>query len=252
MFFYTKPNLTNNTLPLKMTAPKLKLWISPGACSLVPHILLNEANLPYELVVVDVVKESGFPDKYAHVNWKKVVPILEVRSSDDEKPIIITELPAVCAYIHQLAPSAHLMGATDLELVRVLEWFNWLTGIVHQRGFGGLFRPSMYSDDERAWASVQKVSRAHVEKCFGEIEAQLRPGGAFAVGSGLTAVDAFLYAMWRWVHMFDMDLTPYTKFKALVEGVVIKREAVIATVEKEGIPLVDDNRGKPPVSDSTY
>ncbi|CAN8099307.1 unnamed protein product [Discula destructiva] len=235
-----------------MTTPKLTLWISPGACSLVPHILLNEANLPYELTVVDVTKHGGFPDKYASVNWKKVVPILEVQSSNDVTPIIITELPAICTYIHQLAPSAHVMGATDLEFVRVLEWFNWLTGIVHHRGFGGLFRPAMYSNDERAWSSIQEVSRAHIEKCFGEIEAQLRPGGAFAVGDGLTAVDAFLYAIWRWVHMLQMDLSPYPKFKVLVEDVVVKRKAVVVAVDKESIPLVDDNRGKPPVTDAAY
>lgn len=233
-----------------MTTPKLKLWISPGACSLVPHILLNEANLSYELVVIDVVK-GGFPEEHAHVNWKRVVPILEVHKADGSAPIIITETPAVCTYIHQLVPSAHLMGATNLEYVRVLEWFNWLTGIVHQHGFGGLFRPSMYTDDERAWASIQRVSRTHIEKCFGEIEAQLLPDGAFAVGDGFTAVDAFLYAMWRWVHMLDMDLTPYPKFKALTEGVIVKRKAVVATAEKEGIPLVDDDRNKPPVSGAT-
>lgn len=248
----TNSSHTQNTLSFKMTTPKLKLWVSPGACSLVPHILLNEANLPYELFVVDIVKEGGFPDKYANISWKKVVPILEVRGSDDKKPITITELPAICTYIHQLAPSAHVMGATDLEFVRCLEWFNWLTGIVHQRGFGGIFRPLTYSDDERAWSSIQKVSRAHIERCFGEIEAQLRAGGAFAVGDGFTAVDAFLYAMWRWVHMLGMDLTPYTKFESLVEGAVIKRKAVMVTVEKEGIPLVNDDRGKPPVSDATY
>lgn len=240
----------------KMTTPKLKLWISPGSCSIVPHILLNEANLPYELVVIDLVKENGFPDRYAHANWKKVVPILEVRNSDDaeEPALTITELPAICTYLHQLRPSAHLMGATDLDLVRALEWFNWLTGVVHQRGFGGLFNPRMFAgDDERAWPPVQATARAHIAKCFGDIEAQLRPGPAFAVGGGFTAVDAFLYAMWRWVHMLDdMDLAPYAKFRDLVEGVVIKREAVVATVEKEGIPLVDDDRGKPPVIDATY
>lgn len=145
------------------------------------------------------------------------------------------------------------MGATALEFVRVLEWFNWLTGIVHRRGFGGLFNPRSIADDELAWPSIQKSSRAHIEKCFGEIEAHLlRPGNAFAVGDGFTGVDAFLYAMWRWVHMLDMDLAPYPKYKTLVEGLVIKRKAVLATVEKEGIPLVDDDRGKPPVSGSDY
>lgn len=239
-----------------MITPKLKLWISPGACSLVPHILLNEANLPYELFVADVVKNNGFPEGYDHINWKKVVPFLEVRNSSDsddqEKPILIAELPAICTYIHQLVPSAHVMGATNLDFVRVLEWFNWLTGIVHQRGFGGLFKPRMYSDDERAWPSIQKLARAHIETCFGEIEMQLRPDGAFAVGDGFTAVDAFLYAMWRWVHMYEMDLTPYPKYKALVEGVVIKRRSVLVTVEKEGIPLVDDDRANLRLSDATY
>lgn len=245
-----------------MTAPKLKLWISPGACSIVPHILLNEANIPYELFVVDIVKEGGFPERY-RTNGKKYVPILEVRDLDSKTsapnndPIIISELPAICTYIHRLAPEAHVMGASDLEFVRVLEWFNWLTGIVHHRGFGGLFNPRMFSADESAWPGIQKAARAHIEKCFAEIEGRLPgPGAAggdggaaaaFAVGSSITAVDAFLYAMWRWVHMLPgWDFSLYPKLKALVEGVVIKRRAVLATVEKEGIPLLDDNRGKPP------
>ncbi|KAF2469511.1 thioredoxin-like protein, partial [Lindgomyces ingoldianus] len=93
-----------------------KLWISPGACSLGPHILFPEAGLDFETVRINAQK--GFPAEYAHINPKKRVPILQL--GDD----IITEAPAIMTWIAQQVPEKHLLGKTSLDIVRMYEWFN--------------------------------------------------------------------------------------------------------------------------------
>jgi glutathione S-transferase len=110
----------------------LQLWASPGTCSLLPHILLYEIHADFELVVVDIVKEGGFPEKYKKLNPKRRLPILVF---DDGT--IITETVAISTRISQMAPDHRLLGANDLEVVRSYEWFNWLSGTFHERGFGG-------------------------------------------------------------------------------------------------------------------
>ena len=115
---------------------KLRLWVSPGACSLAPHAALEESGLEFELMVVDITKPPyGFPEKYQHINPKKRIPILEY---DDQ---IITETTAIMTATSQLAPEKHLFGKSNLEVVRTYEWLNWLSGTVHERGLGALFSP---------------------------------------------------------------------------------------------------------------
>ena len=223
---------------------KLKLWISPGACSLVPHILIREAGLDYELVVIDIIKEGGFPEKYRNVNPKLRLPILELGdgNNNNDDNVIITEVPAISTYISQQATDKHLFGKSELEAVRVYEWFNWLSGTVHERGFGAVFQPKSWSDDENAFPSISAKAREWVEICFADIEEKL--AGIHSVGDSFTAADVFLYVIYRWGHLFELNMKErYPKWTELVNNVV-KREAVISTVEKEGIPLVDDDRAK--------
>ena len=221
----------------------LQLFISPATCSLLPHILLREINADFELVVVDIISEGGFPEKYKKINPKQRVPILI--SSDDgttaaTTTTIITETVAIATRISQMAPEHHLFGASDLDAVRCYEWLNWLSGTVHERGFGGYFSPNRIADDEVAYTSVRRQSRAWIEKCYADIEERL--SRTHAVGDAFTAVDAFLYVIYRWGHLLKLDMkTRYPKYTALVLEVT-KRPSVLKAVEKEGIPLIEDNR----------
>ena len=212
-----------------------QLCVAPATCSLLPHILLNEINADFELVVVDFIKLGGFPEKYSKINPKQRVPILIL---DDDT--IITETVAISTRISQMGPDHRLFGANDLEIVRSYEWLNWLSGTVHERGFGGYFSPNRVADDAIAFDSIRRQSRAWIVKCYADIEERLT--GTHAVGSAFTVVDAFLYVIYRWGHLLKLNMKDtYPKYTNLILEVT-KRASVLKAVEEEGIPLVEDNR----------
>jgi glutathione S-transferase len=206
-----------------MTTPKL--WISPGACSLAPHIVLREAGIDFETVVINV--KAGFPQEYRHVNPKARVPILQLGGET------ITEVPAILTAISQLCPDKHLLGTTNLEIVRTYEWSNWISGTVHGNGFGGLRRPHRFSDDPETYDSIKAKGRKTIEESFEFIEERLK--GMHAVGDTLTAVDAYLLVIYRRGNETRINMrVKYPKYTSLVME-ALKRESVEAAIKEEGI-----------------
>ncbi|OJJ07348.1 hypothetical protein ASPVEDRAFT_202097 [Aspergillus versicolor CBS 583.65] len=209
----------------------VKFFFFPGACSLAPHILLHEAGIDFTPLKVERNgTEVVFPQEYRDVNPKMRVPVIVV---GDE---VITELPAVCAIISQLSKEKKFMGRTPLDTVRVYEWLNYLSGTVHASAFGHLFRPWRWttSDDLEIHNVIKEKARENITVSFEYIESRLRDGIVYAVGHDLTAVDAFLYAMYRWAKSSGLVLTPYPKYARLVENIE-KRETMKVTLEKEGL-----------------
>ncbi|KXT12517.1 hypothetical protein AC579_10352 [Pseudocercospora musae] len=224
---------------------KLRLWLSPGACSLAPHVLLQESGLNFDILVIDITK-GGFPQKYRDINPKKRIPILQY---DDQ---VLTETTAIMTLTSRLAPEKHLFGKTDLDAARTYEWLNWLSGTVHERGLGALFSPEWYSDDKAAHDGIRKKSREWVDTCFGIIEERLQGiGGEHAVKDVFTAADVFLWVMYRWGYLLKIEMDEKYPQWTKVVNKVVQREAVKAAVEKEGIPLIKDDR-VPPEGPSRY
>ncbi|KAL3459694.1 glutathione S-transferase [Aspergillus heterothallicus] len=212
--------------------PDIKFFFAPGACSLAPHILLHEAGLSYTPLQSNYAGvEIQFPADYKALNPKMRVPVIVVDSE------VITELPAVSTIISQLAPEKNFFGKTSLETVRVYEWMNYLSGTVHSAGFGHLFRPWRWTTDEdpKAHAGIKARAKENVEEAFAYIEGKLQ--GDHTVGDGLTAVDAFLYPLYRWAKQDGIDVGAYPKYTALVDALE-KRESVQAVLAKEGIKPV--------------
>ncbi|PMD64824.1 uncharacterized protein K444DRAFT_608502 [Hyaloscypha bicolor E] len=206
-----------------MTKPIL--WISPGACSLAPHILIREAEIDFETVVINA--KAGFPQEYRHMNPKARVPIFQL---GDET---ITEVPAIMTAISQMSPNKHLLGKTNLEIVRTYEWCNWLSGTVHAQAFGGVRRSHRFSDDPQTYNAIKAKGRKTIEESLEFIEEKLK--GSHAVGDTFTAVDAFLLVIYRWGNDTGIDMKgKYPKYANLVvEG--LKRDSVKAAIEVEGI-----------------
>jgi glutathione S-transferase len=201
------------------------LWISPGACSLAPHIVLRETEIDFETVVLNV--KGGFPAEYRHMNPKARVPIFQLGNE------IITEVPAIMTAISQFCPDKHLLGKTNLEIVRTYEWFNWLSGTLHAQAFGGVRRPHRFSDDPETYDAIKAKGRQTVEESFEFIEGRLT--GHHAVGDSFTAVDAYLLVMYRWGTETGIDMRKnYPKFTNLVKH-VLKRDSVKAALKEEGI-----------------
>ncbi len=136
----------------------MKLYYSPGACSLSPHIALHEAGLPFELVLVST-KTHKLADgtDYYSINPKGYVPLLEF---DDGTRL--TEGPAIVQWIADQVPDRHLAPpAGTIERYRLMEWLNFISTEVHKQ-FGVIYNPAMPEE-------AKTVVRTRLNDRFGYI-----------------------------------------------------------------------------------
>ncbi|PVH78275.1 hypothetical protein DL98DRAFT_516790 [Cadophora sp. DSE1049] len=208
--------------------PKIQFYYAPGACSILPHILLHETGLDFEAIEVRRFdRHSRWPEEYKRINPKMQVPALAI---DDE---IVTENIAVCTAISNLMPEKHLLGKTPTETVRVYEWLSWLAINLHTGGFGHVFRPYRWSEDATAHEGIKESALKRVRGIFDAIEERLT--GVHAVGGDFTAVDPYLFAFYRWGVEVKFEMKgKYPKYTGLVENLV-KRDGAKAAIKAEGI-----------------
>ncbi len=215
---------------MSTTSPKITLYFAPGACSLAPHILLREINASFDVVKINA--RSGISADFANINPKLRIPVLILELESDRE--VITEVPAILTAIAQMAPDRALLGRSDIEVVRVYEWMNWLSGWLHGVGFGALWRPQRFVEDQSQWSGVSEKGRKTVEEALEMIEGKLRKG-SWAVGEEFSVVDAYLLVFWRWGSEIGAIMEGrFPKFAGLIDRLV-EREGVRKTIEEEGI-----------------
>ena len=213
-------------------SPIITLYLSPGACSLAPHIILREIDASFDVVSINARSPISADSDFAQLNPKRRVPVLILDFEGSRE--VITEVPAIMTAITQMAPARQLLGRTNMEVVRVYEWMNWLSGWLHAVGFGAMWRPQRFIEDQAQWPAVSKMGRKTVEEALEMIEGKLREA-RWAVGEQFSVVDAYLFVFWRWGSEIDVDMVErFPKFAGLAER-LMKREAVRKTVDDEGI-----------------
>ncbi len=161
----------------------MKLYYSPGACSLSPHIVLHEAGLPFEAVRASTKthKLDDGSDFYA-INPKGYVPLLEL---DDGQRL--TEGPAIVQYIADQVPDKKLVApAGTIPRYRQMEWLNFIGTEVH-KGFSPLFNPAM--PDE-----AKKLARDRVASRLAWVDEQLA-GKDYLMGEAFSVPDAYLFTV---------------------------------------------------------
>jgi glutathione S-transferase len=205
----------------------MKLYYSPGACSLSPHIVANEAGIPLELVKVDtatktIAREGDFWD----VNPKGYVPALEL---DDGE--VLTEGPAIVQYLADLAPQAELAPPNgSFARVRLQEVLNYLTSEIH-KSYSPLFRPDVLP-------AVREERLAYLAKRYALIEKQLE-GRRYLSGDRFTVADAYLFTLTRWARAVKLDLSGFPNLEAFLKRVA-SRKAVLEALRAEG--LIPDSK----------
>ena len=200
----------------------MKLYYSPGACSLSPHIVLREAGIAFEPVLAST-KTHKLQDgtDYYTINPKGYVPLLEL---DDGQRL--TEGPAIVQYIADKAPGKNLAPANGtFERYRLQEWLNFLTSEVH-KGFGVLFTPQM--PDE-----AKTVARGRVTDRLKWVDTQLE-GKQYLMGDNFSVADAYLFTITNWAGGVDLDLSPFPNLQAF-QARVAARPAVQQALEAEGL-----------------
>ena len=200
----------------------MKLYYTPGACSLAPHIALREAGLPHQLEKVDLAakKTEGGAD-YAEINPKGYVPALAL---DDGR--VLTEVSAVVQYVADQAPGSGLAPPPGApERYKLLEWLGFVATELH-KGFGPLWKP----DTPDAY---KPVVRDGLAKRFGYLDGQLVDRDHL-MGPGFTVADAYCFTVLNWTNLHGIDLTSFPNLGAYV-GRVAARPKVQQAMREEGL-----------------
>jgi glutathione S-transferase len=200
----------------------MKLYYSPGACSLSPHIALLEAGLPYELVKVDLrAKKLENGDDYLKVNPKGQVPALALDSGE-----LITEGPVIVQMIADKASAKNLAPARDsAERYKLQEWLNFITGELH-KNFGPMFSPVL-SDDAKAFFKDRVMGK------FKYLDGVLA-GHDYLMGKQFTVADGYLFTMLCWADRMKFDLSGLPNLLAY-KARVAARPMVQEALAKEGL-----------------
>jgi glutathione S-transferase len=200
----------------------MKLYYSPGACSLSPHIALLEAGLPYELVKVDLrAKKLENGDDFLKVNPKGQVPVLALDSGE-----LVTEGPVIVQMIADKVSAKNLAPARDsAERYKLLEWLNFITTELH-KNFGPMFSPVL-ADDAKAFFKDRVMGK------FKYIDSQLA-GRDYLMGKHFTVADGYLFTMLSWADRMNFDLSGMPNLVAY-KARVAARPMVQEALTKEGL-----------------
>ncbi len=198
----------------------MKLYYSPSACSLSPHIVANELGLAIELVKVDVVaKRTEHGEDFLAINPKGLVPVLQL---DDGT--VLTEGPAVVQYLADLKPDAQLAPASgSMARYRLQEMLGYINSELHQ-GYMPLFNPAC-SDE------VRSARMAHLHKHYRLLEATLGRT-PFLLGDRFTVTDAYLFVVTRWAEFVKLDLSAFPNLLAF-QARIAARPAVQTAMRRE-------------------
>jgi glutathione S-transferase len=200
----------------------MKLYYSPGACSLSPHIVLREAGLAFEPVLAST-KTHQLQDgtDYYTINPKGYVPLLEFDNGER-----LTEGPAILQYIADKAPEKKLAPPYGtMERYRVQEWLNFITSELH-KGFGVLFNPAMPDD-------AKNVMRTRLDGRLKWVDAQLE-GKQYLMGDSFTLPDAYLFTVTNWGKFVGVDIAELKNLSAF-QARMAARPAVQEAMKAEGL-----------------
>jgi glutathione S-transferase len=200
----------------------MKLYYSPGACSLSPHIALLEAGLPYDLVKVDLrAKKTESGDDYLAVNPKGQVPALRLESGE-----LVTEGPVIVQMIADKVAAKGLAPARDsAERYKLQEWLTYINSEVH-KSFGPMFSPVL-ADDAKAFFRDRVLGK------FKYLDSQLA-GRDYLMGKQFTVADGYLFTMLRWAEAMKFDLSAMPNLVAYRDRVAA-RPKVQEALSKEGL-----------------
>jgi glutathione S-transferase len=194
----------------------MKLYFSPDACSLSPHIVLRELGLPFDLVKVDTkAKKTADGGDFLAVNPKGYVPVLELDNGQR-----LTEGPAIVQYLADLKPDAKLAPANGtFERARLQETLNFITSEIH-KGFSPLFNPAMPDEAKGLFKDKLGLRFDYLEKILAKQD--------FVLGSHFTVADAYLFTTVRWSQFVGIDLGKWPALTKFVERVAARAGAKAA------------------------
>lgn len=200
----------------------MKLYYSPGACSLSPHIVLREAGLDFDLEKVDLsTKKTETGKDFLSISPNGYVPALEIAPGD-----VLTEGPAIVQYLADQAPMAKLAPANGTrERYTLQSWLNFITAEIH-KSYGSMFNPA-------AVDASKAIAKAQIEKRYAALEKHLA-GSDYLMGKAFSVADAYLFVTLNWAKHVGIDIAQWPALARYRDNIA-KRPAVQAALKAEGL-----------------
>jgi glutathione S-transferase len=193
----------------------MKLYFTPGACSMAPHIVLHEAEIPFE-----AEKVAGGKD-YLSINPKGYVPALKLDNGE-----VLTEVAVILQYLADQKPQSGLapeMGT--LARYRLMEWLNFVSSEIHKQ-YAPLFNPKITDEWRANQLDVLGRRFDYLTEKF-----NTKP---YLMGDQFTLADAYLFTVLNWSSMLKVDLENWPKLKDY-SARIAERPAVKETMKAEGL-----------------
>lgn len=200
----------------------MKLYYAPGACSLSPHIVACEAELPIELIKVNLQsKRTEANEDFLQINPNGYVPALVL--DDGNK---LTEGPAIVQYLADQVPEKHLVPpAGSFERYRLQQWLNFISTELH-KSFSPLFNPSV-PEEVKQWAKNLLTKRL-------DTTAQHLESQPFLLGENFTVADAYLFVILSWRKHVGLETPPRPALDQYADKIAA-RPAVQKAMSEEGL-----------------
>ncbi len=204
----------------------MKLYYSPGACSIGIHVLLEEIGKPYETARLNFQEGQQYKPEFTSVNPKSKVPTLQ---RDDGS--VLTEYPAIAYWLAASNPEAGLMPKGTEEVVRAMETTDYCVATMHMQGFSRIFRPANFSLNEADHPKVKERGEELFSKGLSVLDKTLA-GKEYVAGSYSFADSAVFYVSFWWNGRLKKELPSNV---AAHYGRMKARPAVQRTLEQEGL-----------------
>jgi glutathione S-transferase len=199
----------------------MKLYYAPGACSMAPHIALNELGLDHSIEKVDLRgKKTESGSDFLGINGKGYVPTLETKDGT------LTEVQVILQYLADKNPAAGLLPKFgEISRYRAMEMLNFIASELH-KGIGGLFNPAMPDAGKDA-------IKGRLAPRLAWLDGQLAKAD-YVLGNAFSVADAYAFTVLGWAKHVGLDLSGYPAIGAYM-GRVAARPAVQKTLKAEGL-----------------
>lgn len=210
----------------------LKLYFAPGACSFVPHCLLQLSGADYEPQMVKLHKGEQNGDEYKAINPRGQVPVLV----DDGH--VITQILAIILYLDQKFPDAHFLPSEALPRAKAIETLAWMNNTVHPT-FTHVFMPQKFCDQADVQAALKTFNTQTYANLLSELDDLVQRKGqhaAWLTGAHIGPVDIYALTLTRWGSIAGIDPTTYKTLWSHIQQVAA-HSAVAAVIERERLQL---------------
>lgn len=202
----------------------LTLYYSPGACSLAPHIALEEASAAYALQLVSIPKGEHQAPEYLKVNPRGKIPALRTDVG------VLTENVAILTYIARSFPQSGLLPEEPFNMARCISHMAWLSNTVHP-AFTHIVRPGRFATDGSAQQNVKAIGRENAWKLLQELD-RLLDGQQWVLGSRYSVADPYTLVIYGWGKGHRMPVEQLKNYSAFKDR-MLQRPAVRTVLERE-------------------